>query len=265
VVAVSDRADHAFVTQRVPRLGLSQFWNSDLDKTPPIAICIDPMQRIGDWAIIIVLLALAGYFFHAAPAHPPIEVDEPLPLAIAEPIAGLSGDGRNFLQTYGPFNTVPWWRERVAALPDATNAPDGSKTAARLVETRDFGRHRVGENLNAIAPGQVQTLSLYVKPAERWALQFEMADTVSKNYGIARFDLRKKVVIAEIGDVTDAGIQEVHNGWYRCWAAMPYASKTGGVNFGLMDREGQVDYRGDSNAGLFIWGPQFGLGAAPRG
>jgi hypothetical protein len=40
-----------------------------------------------------------------------------------------------------------------------------------------------------VSAGEVSTLSLFVKPAERDAIWFEMRDGEQGKYGIARFDL----------------------------------------------------------------------------
>jgi hypothetical protein len=115
-----------------------------------------------------------------------------------------------------------------------------------------------------MTPAPSRTLSLYIKPDERQVIQFEMGDNPMARHGIARFDLSEKAVIAEIGDVTDAGIQELPGGWYRCWVAMPYAGVTEGFDFSLMDQNGLVNYPGDGRSGLFIWGVQFEPGSEPR-
>ena len=222
------------------------------------------MQRISGWVIVLLLLALAGYLYHVAPNHVLISMSDMQPHEAAERVAGLvKGDGPNFAAS--PFTSGQWWPDGASVIANAAIAPDGTKTAYRLVESAGSGFHRLGSTLTLSVGKGVRTLSLYVKAAERQKLQFEMADSPMAKYGVARFDLLNKTVVAEIGDVVDAGIQELPNGWYRCWAAMPYSNQTETFNFALMDQTGQVRHQGDKDDGLFIWGSQFEPGEEPGG
>ena len=224
------------------------------------------MQRLGDWVIIGLLLVLAGYFYYAAPEHTPILVSRAQPLAVAERVAGfVKGNGLNYALSSGPFTGPNWVPDGSTLLPNAGLAPDGTSNAYRLVDAGGYGYHRLITILHSMVPGQVRTLSLFVKPAELHEIRFEMSESPSGNYGAVLFDLSNRAVVDEMGDVTDAGIQEMPDGWYRCWVAMPYVSKTEGFNFSLVDRTRQVLYRGYGDEGLLIWGAQFEPGSEPRG
>ena len=100
------------------------------------------------------------------------------------------------------------------------------------------------------------TLSVFVKPAERHALQFEMTEAKG-HYGVALFDLVKKQVVTETGDIEDAGIQELPGGWFRCWAVMSYKSTSPAFNITVLADSLAVEYSGSDGEGLYIWGPQF--------
>ena len=224
------------------------------------------MKRIGECVLIVLLLALAVFLSGREPQHSPFSVDGETPLARAERVpAFVRGDGTNYVQSRGPFTSAHWYPEGLTVIPDAEVAPDGTRTAVQLVEKDGARIHRIIANLSSMTPASARTLSLYVKRGERAAIQFEMADSPTANYGIARFDLLKEQVVAEIGDVTDVGIQKLPGGWYRCWVVMPYAKATEGFNFALMDQNDLVDYPGNSGSGLFVWGVQFEPGNEPRG
>ena len=225
----------------------------------------DRMQRIRDSVIVVLMLGLAGYLYHEAPRHPVVLLDEKPPLAVAQPIQGLElGKGPNLASPIGDFVNPDWRLDNVALVPNAATAPDQTKTALRLVETADNDRHRIETSVTGVTPGEVHTVSLYVKPAERGQLLFEVRDGKPGKYGIARFDLVRKAVVTELGDVSDSGIQEMPDGWFRCWAAMPYATNDAVFNFAIVTASG-ASYSGNGRAGLLIWGAQFELGDRPGG
>jgi hypothetical protein len=226
----------------------------------------DRMLKIGDGIIIVLLLMFAAYLYYEARKHSTISMAEKLSFASAQPVQGLeTGAGSNLARPSGPFGDALWWRERLVVIPAFGIAPDRTKTADRLVETSEFGRHRAGTTVTGARAGEAHTLSLYVKRGERQEIQFEMADTPSGEYGLARFDLTRKVVVTKSGDVSDAGMQVLPDGWYRCWATMLYASETVTFNFSLMVDDEAIFYSGDSHDGLLVWGIQFEPGSRPRG
>jgi hypothetical protein len=118
-----------------------------------------------------------------------------------------------------------------------------------------------------VTAGAVHTLSLFVKPAERIAMQFEMRDQGPGKYGIVQFNFHDAAVAYESGDVSEAGLQALPDGWFRCWAAMPYSGDTAVFNVALLGSHAAQVYRGRGWgwAGILIWGVQFEPGDRPRG
>jgi hypothetical protein len=222
------------------------------------------MRRTGAYVFAFLLLGFAGYLYYEAPERRSVILTSDV-LTTAQPVPGFeTGKGPNLSSKY--FSPALWQLERVTIVPNAAVGPDGAKTAARMAETNENGRHRMETRVAGATPGAVHTLSFYVKPAERTLIQFEMRDEQPGRDGSARFDLKRKVVVAETGYVRDAGIQELPNGWYRCWAAMPYAKDKAVFAFALMRADGEVvSYKGDRQAGLLIWGVQFEPGDHPGG
>ena len=224
------------------------------------------MQRIGTWTIVLLLFGLAGYFYCQAPVRRTVSLTETMPLAAAEPVRGVErGQGPNFALARRNFIGASWRQEGVTVVPNAATAPDGTQTADRLEETRSGGRHRIETSLTGLATGEVHTLSLYIKRGERSDVMFEMRDVTPGKYGFVKFDLRRKAVVAQSGDVSDFGVQELPTGWFRCWAAMPYATDRAVFNFALLSSAAAVEYGGDGRSGLLIWGVQFERGAKPGG
>src|SRR5262249_31971126 len=154
------------------------------------------------------------YLYYEAPKRPRVLLTGKALLATAQPVQGLeTGTGPNLFSK--DFSPTLWQLERVTVVPNAALGPDGTKTAVRMAETTENGRHRIETRVGGVTPGAVHTLSLYVKPAERTWVQFDMRDGRPGKKGRARFDLARKFVVAQSGDVRDAGIQELPNGWYR--------------------------------------------------
>jgi hypothetical protein len=223
------------------------------------------MQRMTSGAVVL-LLALAGLLYYAAPSHPTISLAWKLPLVIAEPVAGLErGTGPNLALQAGPFASGSWRKDQASVVPDVAVAPDGTKSADGLVESWGAGLHRIETTISGATPGAVYTLSLFVKPAEVVAIQFEMRDQAPGKYGLAHFNLEGGAVTFEGGDVREGGIQALPDGWYRCWAAMPLAGDTVVLNFTLLGRSGLLSRVGLGSRGLLIWGVQLEPGSGPRG
>jgi hypothetical protein len=99
----------------------------------------------------------------------------------------------------------------------------------------------------------------------RTSSESQPPSTYGASYGIARFDLGRTEVTAKSGDVSDLGIQELPNGWFRCWRAMPYATGEAVFNFALVTGNGVAPYAGDNLARLLVWGVQFEPGGRPEG
>lgn len=174
-------------------------------------------------------------------------------------------DPQNLAATRQDLTTADWRPERLKIEANIADAPDGAKTATRLSETSDSGFHRIETTLGGTTPGATHTLSLLVKPDQRSAIQFEMRDLKPGNYGLVRFDLAQKSVFFKSGNIAASGVQQLPNGWFRCWASMPFASDVAVFNFALMDNQHATSYAGTSGSGLLIADVRLGAGGPPAG
>jgi hypothetical protein len=224
------------------------------------------MQRIRDGIIVALLLVLAGYFFWEEPRRPIDPLTGKLPLAVAGLVQPFErGKGPNLAAQVASFAGGRWRLDQVAVVPGVAVAPDGSKTADGLVETSDYDRHRIETAVPDVTAGGIYTLSIYVRPIERNAMQFEMRGQKPGKFGIVQFNFNDKAVTYAGGDVSDFGMEALPGGWFRCWAAMPYSDDTAVFNFALLGWQSPIIYKGDKSAGLLIWGVQFEPGNRPRG
>jgi hypothetical protein len=216
------------------------------------------------WMLIVTALALSAFLYYDASKRLPVIRGKPL--ASAEVIPGLTlGDGPNCAASVADFSGDRWTAERLNVKPNAIASPDGTLTATRLGERFAAGLHRIETAVAGASAGEPHTLSLFVRPDGCAGMQFEMADHGGGSYGVARFDLVEKELVAQIGDVTDSGLQLLPDGWFRCWAVMPYATKKAVFNFTLLNAKGRWRYLGNGFSGLFIWGVQFERGSRATG
>jgi hypothetical protein len=171
---------------------------------------------------------------------------------------------QNLASSRQDLTTVDWRPERLKIEANIADAPDGTKTATRLSETTDSGFHRIETTLGGTTPGALHTLSLLVKPEQRNAIQFEMRDLKPGDYGLVRFDVTQKSVVFKSGNIDASGVEALPNGWFRCWASMPFASDIAVFNFALMDNANATSYAGTSGSGLLIADVQFNVGGPPE-
>ena len=82
---------------------------------------------------------------------------------------------------------------------------------------------------------------------------------------LARFNLATGVVLSVTSGAT-AGIQDVGDGWYRCWiTSTTVGAGTSTAPLGMEDAPNQATYTGDGTSGLYVWGSQFEASSAPTG
>jgi len=224
------------------------------------------MRRLTDGMLVVVLLVFSGFLYYIAPKRVVVSLTEKSPIAAAESVPGLErGNGLNLAAQRSDFASSEWRLHRLVVKPNAAASPDGSNTAFRLVETASKGFHWIEADVSGISPGDIHTLSVFVKPSGRGNILFDMKDSNTGKHGVARFDLTRKAVVAQYGDVFDAGLQALPDGWYRCWAGMPYATDSAVLIFSLLDNAGEGSYWGDDRSGLLIWGLQLEQGSRVTG
>ena len=216
------------------------------------------------WIVLLVTLIVSGLLYYDASKKIPVIAGTPL--APAEPIAELElGTITNLASAVADLTSDHWNRESIMVASNAGPSPNGMRVATRLGERLATGLHRVETAISGVTPEEPHVLSLFVKPDGCGGIQFEMADHSSGKYGVARFDLLRKGLVAQIGDVTDSGLQKMPAGWFRCWMVMPFATDRIVFNFTLMNKKGQWRYLGNNSCGLFVWGVQLERGSRLSG
>jgi hypothetical protein len=229
---------------------------------PPLNRIIRPMRRLaillGGFFVLVVSFVGTTYFLRQFSGVPQTQSVATAPASVAQdgpPPVAQQVRGINLALEVSDFTGPQWQPEGVMVRAD--NIGSGTSTAFKLVETTDNGMHRIETHALRLTPGDVHTLSVFLRPGDRTNIRFEMRDDQKGKYGIAVFDLLHQKVLGKSGDVTNAGIQAMPNGWFRCWATMPYATDSAVFNFALLDANGAASYPGDGRSGLSIWGPFF--------
>jgi hypothetical protein len=216
------------------------------------------------WIVLLATLIVSSLLYYDASKRIPLIGGTPL--APAEPIPELEfGTVTNFAAAVSDLSGDHWNHERLSVEPNAGPSPDGMRSATRLGERFAAGLHRIETAISGVTPDEPHTLSLFVKPDGCAGVQFEMADHGAGKYGVARFDLLRKGLVAQIGDVTDSGLQLMPTGWFRCWMVMPFATDRAVFNFTLLNAKGEWRYLGNGVGGLFVWGVQLERGRRMSG
>jgi hypothetical protein len=210
------------------------------------------MQRVALTISVLLNIWLLTFVFLSHPVvspSEPAETSQPAPPPLPE-----QTNGYNLIWPSEDFALARL--DNADLQSEADTGPTGTKTATRLMEDSNDGRHRIEGSADGLQPRLVHTLSLYVKTAERSGFILEMRDRRPGKYGVVRFDLKKRVLI-KAGDLRDAGMRIEGNGWVRCWAAMPFDSDHAVYTFGLLGPpDGAPVYKGNGRSGLLIWGSQ---------
>lgn len=175
-------------------------------------------------------------------------------------VARLGSSGANLVWPSEDFASPRWARNQIASIePHAGRAPNGENTASRIVESKDNGRHFIDITLAGASPRSVHSFSVYFKPIDR-LVRLEIRDNLPGKYGNALCNPPKDGVAGTVikgGDVLDGGVEDAGDGWYRCWAAMPFDLPTAVLAVELRNQIGVFPYQGDGASGLLIWGAQF--------
>lgn len=162
------------------------------------------------------------------------------------------------------LNTT-WTKTRSTVSSNVITAPDGTLTADKVVEdTTAANSHQLSQA--PVSPyfeaGKQYVCSVYAKAGERskFRMTFPSAAMGGTSTSIgAYFDLVSGIV-TNIGSSLDAtGIEDVGNGWYRCWITATAIATSGSSDrtvIWLITGGSTVSYDGDGVSGAYFWGMQ---------
>lgn len=180
--------------------------------------------------------------------------------ATQKPLGLLVEEQRTNLLTYTErFDNAAWAKAQSTAQPQAAVAPDGTVTAAKIIEsTAGSTQHFVSQQTPGLPDNTEYTVSVFAKFAGRAWLQIAFRDKANV-VNRAWFNVQTGTV----GSGFVLAMIPVGNGWYRCVAKFSTASGAFGteVRFQVQTANNETDYTGDGVSGIYTWGAQLEAGA----
>lgn len=161
----------------------------------------------------------------------------------------IEGASTNLVLHSEDFSDASWAKTDVTIATNAAAAPDGTTTADRVTDNATLGVHRVFRSISLSSVGQF-TLSFFAK-AETLSKVILHSDILNASMpSSALFDLSNGTVTGG----TNAKIEPLANGWYRC-SAVYTSSDTLTAPQILLAEDSSLSYSGTGKS-LLLWGAQ---------
>ena len=133
-------------------------------------------------------------------------------------------------------------------------SPSGDLNAFKVVNNSDTGSHHIKRTTSiAVSSSVTYTYSIYLKKGTRDVITIEDGSQV---FGLASFNLTSKTATNLSG--TNARIEEMSNGWFRC--SVSVLSNSTGLRFTIYS--GTTSSGIDDSGDYYIYGAQLELGYA---
>jgi len=158
------------------------------------------------------------------------------------------------------FSNTGWLPYDATISANATNSPNNTLTADKLIEGTLSLTHHVGRNITN--SNSLFTFSVFAKKSERNFLFLQAFATIGNNFTYlpsAYFDLNNGTV-GTVNTAT-AYMENYGDGWYRCilncTSTFPQVGSTNiGMYMMTAIANGTNSYLGNGTSGIFIWGAQ---------
>jgi hypothetical protein len=167
---------------------------------------------------------------------------------------------RNLFVSSQQFEDLVWSKAVGGASVSANiaTAPNGTLTAAKLVSAANTNEKSITQQ--SPLTGSAETISCHMKKGE-WEFGFLRART-SAGFVNVFFNLNTGVVVSTGTGMSNATIQSVGDGWFRCSVTLTRVTSEF-VAVGMSSDGVSITALGDGTSGIFIWGAQLELGSAP--
>lgn len=170
--------------------------------------------------------------------------------------------------TTNMHRNVAWAPQGVTLAPYGSLAPDGTFSAARMVESSTNDEHRIYVATVSVTSGATYSGSIWVKEGTRryvYLLFSNIGTWGTDTTMSARFDTRTGAILAQ-GSAVKANVEAGPDGWFRISIASTALGSTtaSGLSMGMCavggTALGRDFYVGNGSSYVNIWGPQFEQG-----
>jgi hypothetical protein len=172
----------------------------------------------------------------------------------------LVEESRTNLLLQSQFVGVSWGANDSTLTASAGVAPDGTSTAATLIDTVSNAQHFANQTSGALSNTTAYTVSFYAKPDGRSIAALDL-----NGAGLSFIDTYFTLTgsgASNPGAGITATIAQLANGWYRCAATFTSSAASAlTVTIATSIATNGFTYAGDGVSGLFIWGAQLEAGA----
>lgn len=169
------------------------------------------------------------------------------------------------------FDNASWVKVAGATAPDVVNAPDGTLTADRFADNNTSSIHELQAATATFTTGTTYTFSCHAKLDTATVIQIAPTAVGFTTNPFANFNLATGAVGTTGGTITNASIEKLKDGWYRCWLTAAADASTGAVPAMLLALTNnnpanirRPTYVGPVGGnGLYLWGAQVEPGNFP--
>ena len=166
------------------------------------------------------------------------------------------GTTQNLFTYSEDFSNAAWTKHQSTVTVNAAEAPNGTTTADKLIETASAQDHQLNRAYTAV-DNTTYTLSAYAKAGERTVFRLYLQNKAG-TYNYSDFDLVTGTISILSGVVP--AITAVGNGWYRC--SVTANAGTGANASPLAFLSYGTANAGSGTNGLFVWGAQIEAGSS---
>lgn len=179
----------------------------------------------------------------------------------------------NVLLNSGDLGNASWNKTNNTVTSNVATAPDGTVSAAHVVESAASGPHDIVKQFTVTA-GATSNLSVFLKAGARSKFFIAYGGVVANEFATAVFDLIAGTVSqtgtgAAGGTITSTTIRAIGGGWYRVGliASLPTTTvpffqlgATPAATGNVFTTAGEVSYAGDGTSDYYAWGAQGEVG-----
>jgi hypothetical protein len=183
---------------------------------------------------------------------------------IADSVPALLPKGTNQLLQSQTFDNASWTKSNLTPTANDTNAPDGTLTADKMLETITNAGHGIFQAVSKPSAELVYTLAVSVKPIGRDWFILALANAgigIRKWYNLTTQSIGSTEVLGSGWTILNSTITPEANGFYRLTLTVK-TDATAGItpNINTASDDLITSFAGDITKGMYVWGAQLEQG-----